>query len=271
MNEIMEDIHDNFIIEIIDEFYGIDIFFPVQFRSVSEKEYIEYLFRAVKENYRNQTYQFSLLSLHLLFMSFIYYSVWKIKQIYPQKFKNSSYFASNRDIKPQVIEDLENPFSLSVLPERTVFEFFRFIEIISENELNSLNAFIKKSKRIVDERNNIAHAKGQIEYEDISRADNKIKEIISLFFEINLNLSSSIKILFDNILKSLPIRFAEGEELNITLNEFQEILTFENYFSQADIRTCLNFDINSLSSEPHFSEIKELFDEFVELYKKDSE
>lgn len=55
----------------------------------------------------------------------------------------------------------------------------------------------------------------------------------------------------------------------LVADEIRENLIHQNYLSQKDIELMLQFDVNKLSDEDHFVEIKSLYEAFVELYKTD--
>ena len=101
----------------MEEFYQIMRYLPASYKSTQDGEYIAYLSDSFEQNYQNGKYQFALLACHMLYMSFVYFSVWQIRNIYKSEFKGSSYFLANRDIKDDELLELGSPFSLSSIQE----------------------------------------------------------------------------------------------------------------------------------------------------------
>ena len=56
---------------------------PNSFREPGEQEYIRFLWGAFTSNYEHENYQFAMLPYHMLYMSFVYFSVWQIKLMRP--------------------------------------------------------------------------------------------------------------------------------------------------------------------------------------------
>ena len=56
-------------------------YLPYSYKSPQEEEYIIFLRETFLANYEKQKYQFAFIAYHMLFMSFVYFSIWKIKII----------------------------------------------------------------------------------------------------------------------------------------------------------------------------------------------
>ena len=50
-------------------------------------------------------------------------------------------------------------------------------------------------------------------------------------------------------------------------DQITEILLKKNYLSTKDIEVCLKYDMNSISSNPRFDQIQQLFNTFKTLYE----
>ncbi len=74
-------------------------YLPLNCQSQGEAEYISFLWEAFESNYNNEKYQFAVLAYHMLYMSFVYFSIWKIKHVYPEKYKQASIFLAGRNIQ----------------------------------------------------------------------------------------------------------------------------------------------------------------------------
>jgi hypothetical protein len=60
---------------------------------------------------------------------------------------------------------------------------------------------------------------------------------------------------------------ADEREYLDDLEQIQEVLIHSNYLSQKDTEQMTRFDIDKLSAEPHFAEIKPLFAAFATNYR----
>lgn len=60
---------------------------------------------------------------------------------------------------------------------------------------------------------------------------------------------------------------SDEREYEDTADQIREVLIHANYFSQKDIESCLDFDINALSDEEDFEEINALFDTLAAEYR----
>ena len=74
----------------MEEAYQIFSYLPLRYRNDEEAEYVHYLWKAFENNYQNGQYQFTFMSYHMLFMSFVYFTIWKIKSIHPEDYDKIS-------------------------------------------------------------------------------------------------------------------------------------------------------------------------------------
>lgn len=93
--------------------------------------YIQNVTNLVAVNYKYGQYQFAYFGLHLLYMTYIYCTAWKIGQIEPERYKDAIIFARpyngrERDLK---IEDADSIFAYSLIPEKDIARLFRIIEL----------------------------------------------------------------------------------------------------------------------------------------------
>ncbi|OGQ89604.1 MAG: hypothetical protein A2464_14750 [Deltaproteobacteria bacterium RIFOXYC2_FULL_48_10] len=64
-------------------------YLPVSYKNTTEKEYVEFLWTAFLTNYNDKKYHFAFLSYHMLFMCFVYFEIWQIKENCLDDFKKS--------------------------------------------------------------------------------------------------------------------------------------------------------------------------------------
>ena len=62
-----------------EEAFKILNYLPYSYKTIQEEEYINFLWDAFYANYEKEKFQFAFIGYHMLFMSFVYFSIWKIK------------------------------------------------------------------------------------------------------------------------------------------------------------------------------------------------
>lgn len=244
----------------MEEFYQIMRYLPASYKSPQDQDYIAYLRDSFEQNYKNGKYQFALLACHMLYMSFVYFSVWQIKNIYKSEFKASSVFLANRDAKEDEIIDLKSPFSLSLVNERTIFRFLKFLDRPPKD--------LKAMQDLVKYRNNIAHSNGVIHCADQKTANLRLSEFLSQIDEIQQCMTPVIhNCLQEFLLSSFD---PETREYTDPADQIREVFIHSNYCSEMDIHACLGFDIHSLKDHPHFIKIEELFSSLKKTCSEDA-
>jgi hypothetical protein len=228
-------------------------YLPNSFKELDEQEYISFLWDAFVSNYENEKFQFAMLPYHMLYMSFVYFSVWQIKLMRPTDFSHATIFQKN---EKQIVAGT-SPFNLYRVAEGEVFKFLRIIGCDEDQ--------IRPFTELVGERNKLAHANGMIVCADQTSADTKIAEILKQVLAIQKYMEPVLHQCLKAFLlaSALPVEEREYED---PTDQIRELLVHKNYFSTKDIESCLAFDIHILSSEPNFEIIKELFEQFVALY-----
>src|SRR5271168_3563570 len=101
-------------------------YLPVAYKTRSEAEYIEFLWDAFESNYTNGKYEFASLAFHLLYMSFVSFSIWQIRLIREQDFRNALVgFQIESETK---LLDADTPFKFyEKLRESQIFRFLKLI------------------------------------------------------------------------------------------------------------------------------------------------
>ena len=235
-------------------------YLPNSFRSPEEQEYINiFLWDAFASNYENKKYQFAMLPYHMLYMSFVYFSVWQIKLTRPKDFENAAIFVPQKE--PDILE-AKTPFTFSVVNERSIF---KFLKLIGCNDQHT-GAFAK----LVDVRNDLAHSNGLINCRDQRSADKRIAEVMR---QVRAIQSHMTPLLHECLKQFLEQSCAEEGSMQYDnpQDQIKEMLVHEHYFSFKDIEACRLFDIQSLTSHPRFAAIQTLFNEFLLLYPSEVE
>ena len=119
--------------------------------------YVQNITSLIAVNYKYGQYQFAYFGVHLLYMTYIYCTAWKIGQIEPERYKDAIVFARayngrETDFK---IEDAESVFVYSLMPEKDIAKLFKIIEL-DKSQISMVGD-------LVDARNGMAHASGKFE------------------------------------------------------------------------------------------------------------
>lgn len=222
---------------LMDEALDLAEYLPVSFKLPSERDYITFLWETFEDNYNNAKYHFAFLAYHMLMMSFIYFKIWQIRQILPGDFEQELVgFTRNRDRK--CLRD-NSPFTFSQVSERAILELFRLIGC-DQNQ-------IEKYKTLVDDRNNAAHANGNIYFQSQNEMDTKIHQVLGDMSEIQSNFQPIMNSYYGQFL--LQSHDPDEREYPDIEDQVREVLIRGNYMSEKDIEDCVNFDTSGLLSD----------------------
>lgn len=226
---------------------------PNSFKEPGEQEYVQFLWDAFVSNYENGKYQFAILPYHMLYMSFVYFSVWQIKLMRPADFAHATIFQKN---EKQIMAGT-SPFNLHKVAEGEVFKFLRIVGC-DENQ-------IRPFSELVGERNRLAHANGAIACADQVSADQKITDILKQVRAIQAHMTPVLHQCLRSFLveSAAPIQERAYED---PADQIRELLVHKNYFSLKDIEACRSFDLHAMRNDPQFEDIEVLFGEFIDLY-----
>ncbi len=244
-------------------------YLPNSYKTRDEQEYINFLWDSFEVNYENKKYQFAFMAYHLIFMTYAYFQIWKIYNGNIEDFKKSCLGFDKLDtlIGELELRNVKNlaeskplevlyPFSFSEINERTVMIFFKLIGCDKSK--------IGRYKKIVDERNEIAHANGKLIFVDVDSLDNKINEIITLVEEIQKHSIVVLDVCIRQFL--MDSSDPDDREFYDPEDQIREILINSNYLSPKDIEHLLKFDIDALVSLSNFGEMKILFETLKSKY-----
>ena len=229
-------------------------YLPVSFKSTEEQNYINFLWESYESNYSNGKYPFAFIAFHMLYMSFVYFEVWQIKESRKSDFEKAMIGLS-KDFENKLLT-ATTPFAFWVIGESN---FFRFLKLIDCN-----NAKIGNYKNSVEDRNNAAHSNGRIFFNDKSIIDRKINDILRYIDDIQIH---SYPVIEESLIKFLKENHnPDKREYIDDSDQIREILIYGNYMSQKDIEFLLTFDITKLSSRRNYAEMEALYDVFKENY-----
>ena len=170
-------------LEYVDELMS---YFPLA--KVDEKagtidQYLFDLRKTVIDNYDNGNYQVSYFYAHLIFMSYVYYSVDLAYKYLPDKLKDqydliNSYSTRN---KPNIVTNT-NVYSFSNIPEKEIFKVFYAIGMDVQ--------YIQQLISYIGERDQYAHAtgKGNIDVKTFETYIDTIKKNMGTIHQLFQNI-----------------------------------------------------------------------------------
>ena len=229
-------------------------YLPNSFKTRDEQEYINFLWESYESNYNNGKYPFAFIAFHMLYMSFVYFEVWQIKENRTADFEKAMLGLSNE--VEQIFLTATTPFAFVKSNEAP---FFKFLKLLGCD-----NAKIGNYKKSVDDRNNSAHSNGRIFFNNQALIDQKINEVLRNVDDIQTH---SKPIIDECLIAFLKDSFdPDNREYFDDSDQLREILIHGNYLSQKDIEHLLTFDITQLSAEPNYAEMQTLFNAFTTAY-----
>lgn len=156
--------------------------------------YIQNIITLIIINYKYGQYQFAYFGVHLLYMTYIYCTAWKIAQIEPERYKDAIVFArpySGRE-KELKIEDAQSIFSYSLIPEKDIARLFKIIDL-DKSQISMVG-------NLVDTRNEMAHATGKFEILTEDIFDAKLNSVLTSMKSIHKCMDKSIRKWYEQIL-----------------------------------------------------------------------
>jgi hypothetical protein len=228
-------------------------YLPLSFKTRSEQEYIGFLWDAFEANYAHGNYQFAFLAYHMLAMSFVYFNIWQIKQARPGDFEMGLIgFARDEN----ALRDATSPFVFSAVNERTIL---RFLKIIACDN-GKIGTYVK----LVNDRNDTAHANGNVFFSTQGALDAKIREILRVVDEIQTYSKPIIEHSYREFL--LGNHDPDEREYPDNADQIREVLIHGHYMSQKDVEICLGLDLSDLRGCAEFCGIEELHQSLVSIY-----
>lgn len=219
-------------------------YLPLAYPSAGEGEYIRFVWEAFESNYVAGKYQFAMLAFHMLYMSYVYFSVWQIKQAKPEAFTHAVLFQQ----KEKELLTASSPFTFSEINERSIFKFLRLA--------GCENQHIGKFQKLVDQRNEIAHPNGNIFFSDQTTANQRIEEVMQQIRDIQVHMRPVLHTCLLQFLRN----GANPEEREIADIEDHVEMNFlhKHYLSRKDIENCLECDLNEFDASPFRGEVEAL-------------
>lgn len=233
----------------MDEALGLDAYLPVSYKTQTEKEYMAFLWDAFESNYANGKFEFASLAFHLLYMSFVSFSIWQIRLARGQDFRNA-LVGFQSDSETSLLE-AETPFRFyEKLKESQIFRFLKLIGCSNEH----VGEFAKFVKR----RNKIAHPSGTVFFNDQVSIDKEIFEMMREVDNIQRHMTPVVLEVYNRFL--IESSDVDAREYALPEQEIEGSLIHGCYFSRKDFEPCFAVDLLPLASHPNYSEITVLHD-----------
>ncbi len=238
----------------MEEAYSLSNYLPNSYKRVADSDYIDFLWDAFQSNYEKEKYQFAYLSFHMLFMSFVYFNVWQIKNNLGDDFRKALTLKDNQ--RESDFLGATSPFVFWKENERSIFGFFKLVGCPKEK--------IGNYKKMVNLRNDIAHTNGNIFFDNEVSLLEKVEELLRYVAEIQSYSKGVIQECYKRFL--LSSWDEETREYLVLEDQIQEVLIHDNFLSAEDIKFCLEFEINSLSAKTEFDSMKQVHNVFMDAF-----
>ena len=221
----------------MDEALDLADYLPMFSKAPGEEEYISFLWESFETNYDSGKYQFAFLAYHMLMMSFVYFNIWQIREINSEEFKKGLGEITGNTENPLL--EGASPFTFSVVRESAILQLFKLIGCDDPQ--------ISNYRQLVQDRNDAAHANGNIYYQSQPEVDTKINQVLQAVEEIQTYFRPIISRCYEEFL--LQSRDPELREYLNDEEQIREVLIRGNYMSRKDIEVCINFDISALGHD----------------------
>jgi hypothetical protein len=153
----------------MEEALGLADYLPVSYKARSEGDNVGFLWDAFQSNYTSGKFEFASLAFHLLYMSFVSFSIWQIRIVREQDFKNA-LVGFLKEAENDLLE-ADSPFKFyERLRESQIFRFLKLIGC-GNDQVGEFAKFVKR-------RNKIAHPSGTVFFNDRVAIDSEIAEMM---------------------------------------------------------------------------------------------
>lgn len=200
-------------------------FLPFKYSSAEENDYINFWWNAYLKNFEEENYHLAFVAFHLLYMTAVYFLLYKISKIHRPVYEHSLFHMGNEE--ESHYRAIDSPFSFVNMNEKSVF---RFLKVAGAD-----HNFIGEVSKFIEDRNNATHAKGLIYFKDDPEGLNiktaeyirALEKIQNLFINESKTIADTWKISKFN--KADLKLFIENEisKNNLTPTELYEIAKYE--------------------------------------------
>lgn len=200
--------------------------------------YIQNITNLIAVNYKYEQYQIAYFGIHLLYMTYIYCTTWKISQIESDRYKDAIIYArpySGRE-KEFKIEEPESVFAYSLMPESDIAKIFRIINL-DNSQITNVGEYVKT-------RNEMAHASGKFEIPNEESFDTKAHTLYISIKNIHNKMDTCIRKWYEQVLLSFCKGEYEGYDNPKDVISEQMIQSFK--LSVNELLICNEMSVSSL-------------------------
>lgn len=203
--------------------------------------YILNITNLIAVNYKYGQFQFAYFGVHLLYMTYVYCTAWKIGQINSERYKDAIVFARayNGRESELKIEDADSIFSYSLIPEKDIARLFKIIDL-DRSQISSVC-------ELVDTRNDMAHATGKFEILTEDGFDIKVGSVLISMRAIHDCMNTQIRKWYSEVLLS----FCAGEYDDYDEpKEFIDEEMIQNFkLSVSELLVCNEMSVSTLITQ----------------------
>jgi hypothetical protein len=242
----------------VEEALELGEYLPQSFANAHEQTYLSFLWSAFQTNYESERYEFASLAFHLLYMSFVSFSIWQIRLARPDQFGMALVgFASEDEGK---LMACDSPFKFyEKLRESQIFRFLKLIGC-TNHQVGEFAKFVKR-------RNKIAHPTGTVFFNDRATIDTEIADMMREVRNIEAHMQPIVLELYERFLRDAVE--AEEREYSDPADEITANLIHRGYMSTADVAFCRSFDIEFMVGSPGHDVRVELHNALAVAYPAD--
>lgn len=224
--------------------------------------YIKNITNLIAVNYKYEQYQFAYFGIHLLYMTYIYCSAWKISQIESERYKDAIIYArpySGRE-KEFKIEEPESVFAYSLMSESDIAKIFKIIDL-DNSQITNVGEYVKT-------RNDMAHASGKFDIPNEETFDTKVHNLYISIKNIHSKMDACIRKWYRQVLLSYCKN--EYEDYKNSQDVLLEIMIQSFKLSVNELLVCNEMSVSSLITEHRGYEQKlKAFKKAVTTYCQD--
>jgi hypothetical protein len=230
-------------------------YLPTEFKAEGEDKYIRFLWDAFQTNYEAEKYEFAGIAFHLLYMSFVSFSVWQIRAARLIDF-DKALIGLLVDSETALL-NADSPFKF--FEKLKEAQLFRFLKLIGCN-----NQQVGEFAKFVKRRNKIAHPSGTVFFNDKASIDSELDLMMREVVNIQTHMGPVISDVYTEFL--MTSCDPETRQYSESYEEIRVNLIHKNYMSLKDLEVCGKYDLAPLSTHPNFADMDSLHTTLVNTY-----
>ena len=207
--------------------------------------YLKSVTDSVVLNYGGEQYQFAYFGLHLLYMTYVYFSVKKTSTIIPERYKDAMILARPYHGEKVDFDNINSAFVYSLMPEKELPKVLKIIGF-GDDKISEIGGLVSK-------RDDMAHATGSLAIKNEQGFFSEAGRLCASARNIHRCMDGQIRNWFkDFLLRYCNNEFEEYDEVSDIITE-QMIEGFN--LSSQELSVCNAMSLKSLIQEhPEFNQ-----------------